>query len=320
MCWEDQRARPFRPISEPLKRRDIRNPNPGMTRRGFMGMGAAWLLGSPLLTPLPFDPELLPEDDDLSLEPADGEVLPSPPPMSRNWTKASFPEGANQVFLTFDDGPLQFTSSILDWLASKKQKATFFVIGRNLTNRRFRALAVRALHEGHELASHSYSHPHFSDLSASMVEREIVKSRKMIKDVVVEAGVDPNRHDLFFRYPFGDQGSWSNYLTAQEILGELGYRIAWWDLDTHDWRMGLSYHPRKASKVIASLKTVRPGDVVLLHDRRRTAKLLPSLLEVLESKKLVSIPLSNYDSIANVNKNGKNPKKPAERPSGGDAG
>ena len=67
-----------------------------------------------------------------------------------------------RLFLTFDDGPLLCTGRILDLLAESQQKATFFVIGRNLEHPKFRDLAIRALREGHDIGNHSYTHPDFS--------------------------------------------------------------------------------------------------------------------------------------------------------------
>ncbi len=60
--------------------------------------------------------------------------------------------------------------------------------------------------------------------------------------------------------------------------------------------MGLYWLPRSSFAVLASLKKARPTDVVLLHDRIKTANLLPKMLNLLESKRLVSATLSYYPS------------------------
>ncbi|MEJ2718929.1 MAG: polysaccharide deacetylase family protein, partial [Deltaproteobacteria bacterium] len=146
----------------------------------------------------------------------------------------------------------------------------------------------------HELACHSYSHPYFSMFSARAAEREITGAHKIIQHVVQEAGVGVSRQNRFFRFPYGDAGSYLNYDTSQEVLADLGYQIAWWDLDTQDWRMELSPYARKPAAVIASLSRARARDVVLLHDRTRTAQVLPSLLDILHSKGMASLPLSEY--------------------------
>jgi peptidoglycan-N-acetylglucosamine deacetylase len=201
---------------------------------------------------------------------------------------------AKSVFLTFDDGPLYCTAGILDLLALRGHKATFFVIGRNLANPKLREFAVKALCEGHDIANHSYDHPDFSTISLKSAVREITSTHALVEELVREAGVDPTRQNLFFRFPYGVPGSRSNHEACRDVLAELNYKIAWWNLDTNDWRMEMAWFPRPASRVIKSLNIARPQDVVLLHDRMQTMKHLASMLDVLESRRLVSVPLSNY--------------------------
>jgi len=204
-------------------------------------------------------------------------------------------EPRQRLFLTFDDGPLGCTGRILDLLAESRQKATFFVIGRNVAHTKFRDLAIRALREGHDIGNHSYNHPNFSTISAQRAEMEIFKTHEIIDGLVREAGVDHTRQNIFFRFPYGNSGSIYNYGACRKILANLDYRIAWWDLDTWDWRMEVAWFRKNSSKVIASLKKAKPRDVVLLHDRVKTSEHLPEMLGVLRTQKLVSLPLSNYD-------------------------
>jgi peptidoglycan/xylan/chitin deacetylase (PgdA/CDA1 family) len=213
------------------------------------------------------------------------------------------------VFLTFDDGPLYCTAGILDLLALRGHKATFFVIGRNLANRTLREFAVKALCEGHDIANHSYDHPDFSTISSKRAVKEIKTTHALIEELVKEAGVDPTRQNLFFRFPYGVAGSRSNYPACREALAELNYNIAWWNLDTNDWRMEMAWFPRPASRVIRSLKVARPLDVVLLHDRTQTMKHLAEILDVVESRRLVSVPLSNY-IVANASTREAEPECP----------
>jgi len=268
---------------------------PQPERREFLSLGAAWLLSMPLATPSAEELEqyLWPEKDYLA--PKMGESRPFSPRRRRKQQSEQI--GApSPLFLTFDDGPLDWTAAILDELAAKQQKATFFVIGRNLAIRRLRKLAVRAVQEGHELGNHSFTHPSFCTISGKRGRQEIADTHTLIREVISEAGVDPARQDLYFRYPYGEPGSYSTHRAARETLDELGYGIAWWDLDTHDWRMELGTQSKSPATVIASVKSARARDVVLLHDRRRTAGVLPCMLDVLAARQMFSLPLSTYTS------------------------
>jgi peptidoglycan/xylan/chitin deacetylase (PgdA/CDA1 family) len=236
------------------------------------------------------------EHDSSYVEPQTGEVLPKDGPFS-SWQDDMGFQSCNprDLFLTFDDGPLDCTSHILDILGEMGHKATFFVIGRNLKNSKLRRLAVRALREGHDIGNHSYSHPNFSEISTDRAIREIWTTHTLIQEVVAEAGVDPNRQDLFFRFPGGDGGNSWNYRPIHETLDKLNYGIAWWDLDTNDWRMDLRWYPRSPSRVIQTLSKARPHDVVLMHDRVKTARYLPEMLQILETQQLASTTLSDIE-------------------------
>ena len=80
-----------------------------------------------------------------------------------NWivTKCVVPK---TVALTFDDGPRDDFENILNILKRNKVKATFFVVGRLLQNNVW--LTQRASREGHNIASHSYSHPRLTGLKS----------------------------------------------------------------------------------------------------------------------------------------------------------
>src|SRR5262245_23726401 len=67
------------------------------------------------------------------------------------------------IAMTFDDGPsATLTPKLLDLLAAHHIKATFFVIGENVAEHP--EIVARAASEGHEIASHSWSHPNFAKM------------------------------------------------------------------------------------------------------------------------------------------------------------
>jgi peptidoglycan-N-acetylglucosamine deacetylase len=269
--------------------------NESLSRRAFLFSGAGLAIGTQSWSSLVDELTSLLDNKEAGIHPDRGESLPGDPLPGPEQTLPPVPalEKA-KVFLTFDDGPLPCTGRILDLLASTRHKATFFVLGRNLKDPKLRDFAVRALREGHDIGNHSFSHPDFSRISAKRAEREIVTTCDLIREIVSESGVDPQRQNLFFRFPYGISGSWANYAATQKVLASLGYRIAWWDLDTRDWRMELAWFPTSTGKVLGTLRRARPRDVILLHDRQKTARCLPQIVDALDSRKLVSIPLSDY--------------------------
>ena len=81
-------------------------------------------------------------------------------------TSAAAANGSERlVALTFDDGPSQYTSTLLDGLAARGVKVTFFMQGCNAEN--YPNVVKRAYQEGHQIASHTYNHPDLTSLSIS---------------------------------------------------------------------------------------------------------------------------------------------------------
>ncbi len=272
--------------------------NEGISRRTFLFAGAGLAVGSESWSSLVDELTSLLDNKQARTHPNRGESLPADIlPRSHHTAPPLSTRERDQVFLTFDDGPLHCTGQILDLLASTKHKATFFVIGRNLKDPKLRDFAVRTLREGHDIGNHSFSHPDFSRISAKRAEREIVSTHDLIQSVVEESGVNPKRQNLFFRFPYGVSGSWANYAATQKVLASLGYRIAWWNLDTNDWRMELAWFPTSSRKVVGALSRAHPRDVILLHDRQKTARCLPQIVGALDGRRFVSVPLSSYGGM-----------------------
>ncbi len=79
------------------------------------------------------------------------------------------------IALTFDDGPhATLTPRLLDLLAAHRMKATFFVVGQCVVDHP--EILRRAVREGHEIASHSWSHPNLGQMSDEAVRRELQKT------------------------------------------------------------------------------------------------------------------------------------------------
>src|SRR5690606_26425085 len=63
----------------------------------------------------------------------------------------------NTVYLTFDDGPVPgVTDFVLGELAKRNQKATFFVVGDNVS--RNPVLAREITSAGHKIGNHTFNH------------------------------------------------------------------------------------------------------------------------------------------------------------------
>ena len=72
----------------------------------------------------------------------------------------------NAVAITFDDGPYKYTSEIAQQFTRVGGRVTFFVNGLNYGCIYEQAEAVKAAFDaGHQIGSHTWSHPHLTALS-----------------------------------------------------------------------------------------------------------------------------------------------------------
>ncbi len=195
------------------------------------------------------------------------------------------------VALTFDDGPDgRWTPKILDILKEKKAPATFFVIGKNMAAKP--GLVAREVREGHDVGNHTWTHPDISKVPAAQTAVELSATQRLFETIT-------GRSMRLFRPPyFGD----AEPSTPREVAPLLsaqtqGYLSVGLRIDPDDWKSPDASTPKHiVDTVISRLQdTVRPGQVVLLHDsggdRSRTVQALPALIDAIRAHgyKLVTI-------------------------------
>ena len=107
------------------------------------------------------------------------------------------PSTRKSLALTFDDGPSNtIMKQIMDLLWQYGAKATFFVVGRNITESN-QGLLLEALERGFEIGNHSQSHLHMTELSREEIQREVEQVQARLATLT---GVEP----VFFRPPYLD--------------------------------------------------------------------------------------------------------------------
>lgn len=186
------------------------------------------------------------------------------------------------IALTFDDGPnATLTPKLLDLLAARHLKATFFVIGQNAADHP--EILKRAVREGHEIGNHSWSHPNLGKMSDEAVRRELQKT-----DDTITAAI--GKRPTLFRPPYGS-------LTTRQkkwIHEEFGYRIIIWDVDPLDWK-----RPGPSVVTARILKETRPGSIVLSHDiHAPTIEAMPGTFDQLMKKGFKSVTVTELIAMA----------------------
>ena len=89
-----------------------------------------------------------------------------------------------RVALTFDDGPDEkVTPQILATLKKYEAKATFFMVGKNVTTNQ--GIVKQLYEEGHEIGNHTWNHPKLTDLSKAAVKQEVdIQATLFIRQLV----------------------------------------------------------------------------------------------------------------------------------------
>ena len=153
-----------------------------------------------------------------------------------------------KIALTFDDGPHpKQTTELLEILKEYNIHATFFVIGVNVKN--YPQQIPKILADGHEIGNHTFSHRCVKDAGHYLVANEILQCEKALYEVT-------EYRPKLFRPPGGIISP-----ATEEFCEDADYSVILWSIDTRDWT-----HRAPDEIVEEVLKSVRPGDIILMHD------------------------------------------------------
>ncbi len=162
--------------------------------------------------------------------------------------------------LTFDDGPGPYTKAIVNKLKKHNAKATFFVLGQRVKSY---PDELKAIYKGgNEIGNHSYSHPILSYEKKSVIQSQMSRTDKAVKNVI---GITPT----IMRPPGGGIDA--------TVKKNVGKPLIMWNIDTRDWE-----HRNTATTVNCVLREASDGDIVLMHDihaptKDAALKLIPKL-------------------------------------------
>jgi len=182
-----------------------------------------------------------------------------------------------QVALTFDDGPNEpHTAALLDVLASRDVRATFFQVGRCVE--RHPESSRRVAEAGHVIGNHSYSHRLGAYLTHPSFAAEIDRTQQVLADVV---GLTPR----LFRAP------WLHRQPAllatvrqrgmQIVSGTFGHPLE-------------PFQPAAATLTRHAAAVTRAGSILVFHDgfdarggnRAETVAAIGPLIDILRDRGL----------------------------------
>ena len=188
-----------------------------------------------------------------------------------------------QAFLTFDDGPSSVTPRILDTLKQENIKATFFVLGSNVSKKP--DLVKRMYDEGHFIANHGYSHVYSKIYSSPQaVLDEYNACNEEIRKAIGENEYDSH----LFRFPGGIVGGpyaelkcQANDLLLQNNIVHVDWNALNGDAETNN--LSVDFEIQRLNETIENKNSI----VILMHDsplKSVTADALPQIIATLRNQ------------------------------------
>ncbi len=152
------------------------------------------------------------------------------------------------IALTFDDGPGEYTSELLDCLEENNAHATFFMLGQNVEL--YPDDVKRMLKLGCEIGNHSWDHKNMFELDIDSVVKQFNDADQALIDACGQAST-------VVRAPYGNAN--------EEIMNAVGKPFFMWSLDSLDWSykdVDLDYK----SIMEDNASVLKDGTIILMHD------------------------------------------------------
>jgi len=176
------------------------------------------------------------------------------------------------IYLTFDDGPGKYTSELVKILNDNGIHATFFMVGGNLSGNE--KAVKKAAEAGNYIGMHSMTHDKkkLYDHGSAPFVKEFQKEQGMMEDII---GTQP----WLIRAPYGSAPMIDKKF--RDDIVDAGFKLWDWTVDSLDWN-----YPKHPEKILQQVKKQvhRDREVILMHERSQTVKILPEVISYLKDK------------------------------------
>jgi len=165
------------------------------------------------------------------------------------------------IALTFDDGPnTTTTKQVLEVLEKYKVKASFFVIGDNITDESGKVMKM-AYDYGHEINNHSKTHSYMTEMTEDEIKAEIEYVDGLVEKFTGEK-------TKFFRPPYIAVNTKVHDAIDIPFICGVG---------CNDWDPKVDV----ATRVSETIKQVKDGTIILLHDAEGNSQTVEALDQII---------------------------------------
>ena len=194
------------------------------------------------------------------------------------------------AYLTFDDGPYDLTYKVLDTLKANNVRATFFVLGKDGVEDRYK----RIVNEGHTLANHTYYHNIGKGLYDSVdgFISQVDKLENYLYDIT-------GYRTSLVRFPGGSATAKGLKDGIVNELHNRGYKYVDWTSETGD---GSSKKLAQKDTWAWYQDTTHDKNIIvlLMHDYNySTYNNLQRIIDDLKSRGFIFLPLHNKSCMTN---------------------
>lgn len=182
---------------------------------------------------------------------------------------------------------------ILQTLEKQQVKVTFFMVGNWIEENEEAAKKIHAA--GHELANHSYSHPHINNLSYDKNLEQVNKCSELIKKIT-------GKPSILYRGPYGEYND-----TVIQAAKDANHTTIQWSIDTLDYKALTG--EQMWDRIEAKLEN---GSIILMHNgTENTANSLDMIITKIKEKGYHLVPISEliYKDNYVIDNNGKQKKQ-----------
>lgn len=156
----------------------------------------------------------------------------------------------SKIAITFDDGPHpNYTPMLLEGLADRNVKATFFVTGEHANE--YPEVVRQIAQAGHVLGNHTYSHMQLEKGKLESFKNELIQTNQVIEEIT-------QQEIYYVRPPYG--------IWDKSLENELNMFPVLWTIDPLDWCTD------DVNCIIEqTVSKAKDGDIILLHDNYKSS-------------------------------------------------
>lgn len=181
-----------------------------------------------------------------------------------NFFKKRKVSNKKEIYLTFDDGPSEYTEYLLEVLRKYNVNATFFCVASFA--KKYPEVLKKSISYGNQIELHSLRHKNALLQGIFETKKDFYESFEIMKSM----NIDVN----YYRPPWGDANLFTSILLKKNKK-----KIILWNVMAEDWEKNTS------ANIIQSklLKRVRAGDIICLHDGRGKNEAPKKTIEALDT-------------------------------------